>query len=83
MDIQQRYEVLCQIARDYGLLEHMEHNRTHYQRALGLDSMQVGHDLALVETLVHGEGLYPVNYVLAQRRAAERLGLLSESDEGR
>jgi hypothetical protein len=80
MDIEQRYEILCQIARDYGLLAHMTSNRDHYQKALGLNGMQIGHDIALIENLVHGEGLAPVNYELANWRACQRLGLTAPAE---
>lgn len=73
MDVNQRYEVLCQIVRDYGLRDVMERNRQEYRRKLSLQEWQVGHDIALVDNLVYGEGLYPVNYGLAIKRAIERL----------
>lgn len=75
MTLEQKYKLLCQIAHDYGLSKHMEQNREYYQRILGLESWQVGHDIAIIDNLVDGEGLFPVNYELAILRAKERLEL--------
>lgn len=83
MDTQQRLEVLIQIARDYGLLKHMEQHREEHTRALDLNSQQVGADLSLVEAIVDGKGLYPVNYWMANWRAAQRLDLSSGGGDER
>ena len=74
MNIEQKYELLCQIARDYGLAGHMDRNREQFAKELNLLPVQVGNDVAIVDALVNDEGLFPVNYVLAVRRASERLG---------
>ena len=73
MDINQRYEVLCQIIRDYGLRDIIDRNREEYERKLSLQGWQVGHDIALVDSLVFGESLGPVNFELSIERALERL----------
>ena len=79
MDISQRLEVLCQIIRDYELMEHIENNRRDYEKKIGSKSYDVGSDLALLDTIAHGAGLYPANYEMAMMRAVERLEL-AESD---
>jgi len=82
MDTKQRLEILRQIITDYDLVNHIESNRKHYEKKLNLKSWQVGHDIALIDTLVNDEGLYPTNYELAQQRARQRLSLAPDPRRG-
>lgn len=72
-------ELLRQIAHDYELSCHMENARSFYSLKLGLNQSQVGHDIALINSMADGEGLYPTNYMLARERARQRLGLDNET----
>jgi len=79
MNVEQRLEVLCQIMRDYDLVKHMWNHRHEFEGVVG-KGHEVGADLALVNAIVNGEGLFPVQYEMAHRRAASRLGLMPETE---
>ncbi len=76
MDYAQRYEVLRQLCKEYGLFEHMEHNRSRFSQPDRAGDW-FGADLALVDQLVNDEALYPVEYEMATWRAGIRLGLFT------
>ncbi len=82
MDIEQRLEVLCQIIRDYDLMGHIDNNRRDFEKSGKFKAYDIGSDLALLDTIAHGTGLYPVNYEMAMMRAHERLGLLEGMNDG-
>jgi hypothetical protein len=68
---EQKYELLRQIFVDYGLYDYIDADRVCWP----FKSHEVGADLAILDDIVNGEGLYPVAYQAAVERIKYRLGI--------
>ena len=68
---EQKYELLRQIFVDYGLYDYIDAGRA----CRPFKSYEVGADLAILDDIVNGEGLYPVAYQAAVERIKYRLGI--------
>ena len=68
---EQKYELLRQIFVDYGLYDYIDADRARWP----FKSHEVGADLAILDDIVNGEGLYPVAYQAEVERIKYRLGI--------
>jgi|LAHR01.1.fsa_nt_gb hypothetical protein len=68
---EQKFELLRQIFVDYGLYNYINEDRACWP----FKSYEVGADLAILDDIVNGEGLYPVAYQAAVERIKYRLGI--------